>query len=117
MPWSFVAHDELWNLHPTTRVINSYKSNYLPDWEYYFPKLCQLEYFSYEMMQENLTIREAFEMCAREHLNSSMIRGRVYKNGQSLEEFSRALEEVVRPVYQSAINCGFQRWTMGSGGS
>lgn len=59
-------------------------------------------------------IREAFEMCAREHLNSSMIRGRVYKNGQSLEEFSRALEEVVRPVYQSAINCGFQRWTMGS---
>jgi len=56
-------------------------------------------------------------MCAREHLNSSMIRGRVYKNGQSLEEFSRALEEVVRPVYQSAINCGFQRWTMGSGGS
>ncbi len=112
VPWSFVAHDELWNLHPTTRVINSYKSNYLPDWEYYFPKLCRLEYFSYEMMQENLMIREAFEMCAREHLNSSMIQGRVYKNGQSLEEFSPALEEVVRPVYQPAINCGFQRWPM-----
>jgi hypothetical protein len=63
-------------------------------------------------MQENLIIREAFEICASEHLNSSMIQGRVYKNGQSLEEFSPALEEVVRPVYQPAINCGFQRWPM-----
>lgn len=117
VPWSFVAHDEFWNLHPTTRVINSYKSNYLPDWECYFPRLCRLEYFSYEMIQESQAVREAFEICAREHLNSSMIRGRVYKYGQSLEEFSRALEEVVRPVYQSAMNCGFQKWPMERAGS
>ena len=25
VPWSYVAHDELWNLTPTTRSINSTK--------------------------------------------------------------------------------------------
>ena len=38
VPWSYVAHDEFWNLHPTTRAINSSKSNHLPDWEIYFPR-------------------------------------------------------------------------------
>lgn len=110
VPWSYVAHDEFWNLHPTTRRINSRKSNQLPDWEIYFPKLCRLEYFSYEMIHTNQVVREAFELCAREHLNNSEIRGRIYRYGQSLTEFSNVLEEVVQPVYQSAKNCGFQNW-------
>ena len=33
VPWSYVAHDELWNLTPTTRSINSSKSNSLPKWD------------------------------------------------------------------------------------
>ena len=27
VPWQYVAHDELWNLHPTTKSINSSKNN------------------------------------------------------------------------------------------
>ena len=53
VPWSYVAHDEIWNLHPTTRSFNSRKSNHLPDWEMYFKKLCQLEYKSYKLMWKN----------------------------------------------------------------
>jgi len=30
VPWSYVAHDELWNLVPTTKSLNSSKSNRLP---------------------------------------------------------------------------------------
>lgn len=110
VPWSYVAHDEFWNLHPTTKRMNSSKGNYLPDWNIYFPKLCKLEYFSYEMMYQYDRVMEAFENCAREHLNSGEIRGRIYKKELSLHEFSRALEEVVQPVYQSARNCGFSEW-------
>ena len=33
VPWSYVAHDELWNLIPTTRSVNSSKSNNLPAYE------------------------------------------------------------------------------------
>ena len=53
---------------------------------------------------------EAFEKCAKEHLNNSDIRAHIYKKDLSLEMFSNALEEVVYPVYQSARNCGFHNW-------
>lgn len=42
VPWQYVAHDELWNLHPTTRSINSSKSNSLPSWSMYFSALGEL---------------------------------------------------------------------------
>lgn len=37
LPWSFVAHDELWNLIPTAKSTNSSKSNFLPAVEYLEP--------------------------------------------------------------------------------
>lgn len=115
VPWSYVAHDEFWNLHPTKSKINSSKSNHLPDWDMYFEKLCRLEYYSYEMMNTHAAVRDAFEKCAREHLNNIEIRGRMYRQGLSLAKFSAALEEVVMPVYQSAKNCGFLNWVYAKG--
>lgn len=50
VPWSYVAHDEMWNLNPTTKSINSSKSNNLPDWETYFERLARQEYQSYQLM-------------------------------------------------------------------
>lgn len=110
VPWSYVAHDEFWNLHPTTRAINSSKSNHLPEWDRYFPELCTLAYFSYEMMWEYEAVRASFERCAREHLNNTDVRRRIYRQGLSKKEFSGSLEEVLQPVYQSARNCGFPSW-------
>ena len=34
LPWSFVAHDRLWNLVPVDRAVNSAKSDRLPDRRY-----------------------------------------------------------------------------------
>lgn len=110
VPWSYVAHDEFWNLHPTTRGINSRKSNNLPDWEIYFPELARLEYLSYQLLWKYDAVHSEFEKCAREHLNNDEIRRRIYRAGLSYAEFSGALEDVIQPVYQSAKNCGFQNW-------
>lgn len=110
VPWSYVAHDEFWNLHPTTRRINSSKSNNLPDWNVYFPQLAKLEYSSYEMMWKYNVIQDAFEKCAREHLNDDGIRRKIYQKGKDFISFSNALEEILQPVYQSAKNCGFKDW-------
>ncbi len=115
VPWSYVAHDELWNLTPTTRRINSSKSNNLPDWDSYFPMLCKSEYFSYEMMWEYPKIHEAFEKCAREHLNNQEIKYKLYQQGLTEREFSERLEEVVFPAYQSAKSMGFSNWILGVG--
>ena len=56
LPWSFVAHDQLWNLIPTPRAINSTKSNNIPVTDKYFDKFVQLQYLglttSYTRMTE-----------------------------------------------------------------
>lgn len=110
VPWSYVAHDELWNLHPTTRSINSSKSNNLPDWEQYFPRLAHLEFQAYKVMWEKEPVHQVFEKCANEHLNNPDIRHRLYRAGQDQEQFTRQLEEILFPVYQSARTCGFKNW-------
>ena len=84
IPWSYVAHDEFWNLHPTTRSINSSKGNRLPAWEKYFVLLNRQEYLSYQMMWKYESVRVEFEKCAREHLNSDDIRQRL-NNAASLQ--------------------------------
>ena len=110
VPWSYVAHDEFWNLHPTTRGINSRKSNLLPDWDTYFPRLCKQEFFSYEMMWQHDSVHAEFEKCAKEHLNNEDVKRRVYRQGLTYSEFYTSLEEVIQPIYQSAKNCGFKNW-------
>lgn len=110
VPWSYVAHDEMWNLNPTTKSINSSKSNNLPDWETYFGRLAKLEYQSYQLMWKFDQIHKEFEKCAKEHINSDDIKYRVYRQGLEYYEFAGELKSIILPVYQSAQNCGFSSW-------
>ena len=110
VPWSYVAHDEFWNLSPTTRSINSSKSNYLPDWDKYFRKLVDIEYQSYRLIWQNDAIHKEFDKCAKEHINNDEIRYRIYREGLSKDEFAVGLESVVSPAYKAARDCGFANW-------
>ena len=115
VPWSYVAHDEFWNLHPTTRDINSSKSNRLPEWELYFPRFAGLEYLSYQMIWKYEAVRNEFKKCAKEHLNDPKIEYGLYREGLGEEEFTQQLREVVYPIYLSAKTCGFSSWKYESG--
>ncbi len=110
IPWSYVAHDEMWNLNPTTRSINSSKSNNLPSWEMYFEKLARLEYMSYQMIWKYEQVHKEFEKCAKKHINSDDVYYRIYSQGLKYDRFKGELEAVMLPVYQSARNCGFGMW-------
>ena len=111
VPWSYVAHDEFWNLHPTTKSINSSKSNHLADWETYFTGLANLQYESYQMMWQYEAVRKEFDTCAREHLNNEEIEYRLYRQeGLEREPFATMLADIIRPVYNAAQNSGFGRW-------
>ena len=110
VPWSYVANDEIWNLHPTTKSINSAKSNHLPKWDVYFKKLTEIEYLSYQLMWQYERIRKEFEKVKKKHLNSQMVEGRLYAPDLSREEFGNRLSEIVLPVYQSAKSAGFREW-------
>lgn len=54
LPWSFVAHDQLWNLIPTTKSVNSSKSNNLPS-EEYFNRFLELQHIGLTVTSENIS--------------------------------------------------------------
>ena len=74
--------------------------------------LCKMEYLSYELMWEYPEVHKSFDKCAKEHLNNPEIRHKLYQGGLSETEFSRRLEEVMFPVYQSAKSMGFSSWSL-----
>lgn len=110
VPWQYVAHDELWNLNPTTKSINSSKSNNLPDWDTYFESLCELEYKAHELSFTNKKVMAAFNKCADYHVNNDEIRRALYSEHLDRTVFYTRLENVIKPVYDSAKNCGFREW-------
>lgn len=112
IPWSYVAHDELWNLHPTTREINSSKSNCLPDWDCYFNKLCQIEYQAYELTWTYDRIHKEFENCLKEHINNDDVKGKLYRKSLAKTEFADNLRSIMLPVYESAQALGFEIWSL-----
>lgn len=110
VPWQYVAHDELWNLHPTTKSINSSKSNSLPSWNLYFNLLGQLEYRVYELKDQNEIIAQEFRKIIPYHLNNQEIRSQLYADGLDKNAFIGRLEHVVKPVYESVQMSGFREW-------
>ena len=110
VPWQYVAHDELWNLHPTTKSINSSKSNGLPEWDLYFDPLYRLEYLSYTLSKENEKIAEAFDKVSKYHLNNEEIARTLYCTGLTEGDFGERLSNVIRPIYNAAKNSGFREW-------
>lgn len=111
VPWSFVAHDELWNLVPTTKSLNSSKSNNLPCWDVYFPHLCDIEYASYSAIWQSDRIHSTFDKCAQEHVNTDDARMKLYEPGLDKEVFSAHLKEILLPSYKAAQNIGFLEWS------
>lgn len=64
VPWNFYAHNQLWNLVPTTPGVNSAKSDSLPDKKYY-KKFLQLQHIAARVLAKHphkwKTLREEYE--------------------------------------------------------
>lgn len=111
IPFSYVSSDEFWNLNPTTRSINSSKSNNLPSWERYFKPLVDIEYQSYSLIHRYPSIRELFEKTGKSHFSSLAIKEKLYnKNGLEKSTFERILAQILEPEYKAAFNSGFKLW-------
>ena len=113
IPWSYVAHDELWNLVPTTKTVNSSKSNNLPDWDIYFPRLAAAEYNAHQAVWKYDGIKhlqKAANDCLKEHVNNEEIRYKLYSTELDKSRFTEQLYNILRPSYDSAMNMGFRVW-------
>lgn len=47
IPWSYIAHDQLWNIIPTLKKVNSAKCDRLPSLKNHLGAFCQLQYDAY----------------------------------------------------------------------
>jgi len=100
LPWSFLAHDLIWNLHPINKKVNSSKSNFIPK-KSYFKRFYHLQYnFCNYLLNEdiNRSLENYYTLfnCSNEELNSL-----------SQEQFIIKMNSFYLPQYEIAKNMGF----------
>lgn len=105
LPWSFVAHDQLWNLIPTLPSVNSSKSNNLPD-ERYFNAFIQMQYNGIVIAKKIFSQREFDKQT--EHFISDF----ALKESSDLLDLNKlqdAYKRTVQPLNLLANNQGFKK--------
>ena len=112
VPWSFVLHDELWNLTPTFKNINSSKGNNLPSSNEYLNEFCELQYKAFLVGRESKKIPQRF---LEDYFN---INREIYKinshNDRSKDMFIDSLKNTIEPLCQIAYNQGYSSWKYGN---
>lgn len=106
IPWSFVMHDEPWNLVPMRRGANSSKGAQLPNMEKFFLPFCeqQLEAYVFARREGKYgKILEAYLSVDHEMMQYDL-------SDRSKESFSESLRKVIEPLYQIASNQGYSCW-------
>jgi hypothetical protein len=119
IPWSFVLHDRLWNLIPTSRSINSSKSDLLPPLETYLDSFINLQYRAYttavKIGYKNNILEDYLTLSENNFTTSSLVpppgdRGPgVIVPPES--EFKEIMQNTIIPLYRIARNQGFTIWT------
>ncbi len=112
IPWSFVMHNEPWNLTPTFKNVNSSKNDGLPKLDRYLDEFLNIQYRSIQYMKEGTTNQkymESYYNISRGKLLEDML-----KKGIELDEkaFYETLKDTLIPLYGIARNQGFEIWEM-----
>ena len=108
IPWSFVLHDELWNLVPTFKSVNSSKSNKLPNLENYMGKFCDLQYHAFQVARKNKKLRRSLEDYLT--INKNMDINALLHNEVPREYFIGSIKATIKPLFQIAYNQGYGLW-------
>lgn len=105
IPWSFVLHDELWNLTPTFKNINSSKGNNLPNLNLYMESFCELQYTAFSVIKQGNKLPQKYLddylTIDRELYNIDI------HDIESKAIFLKLLKNTIMPLYQIAINQGY----------
>lgn len=102
LPWSFVAHDELWNMIPTAKSTNSSKSDFLPAAEYLLP-FAQAQHAALVISKDRCTPRE-WTLTIESYLRDLRISEGELLDGDAL---AAAYQHTMGPLIQLATANGF----------
>ena len=106
LPWSFVAHDQLWNLIPADNSINSSKSDKLPPLDRFLPKLAEEHreairiYLGAGKKESALEDFTSLGYTPRDLLQLNR------------ERFLAAYQQTFSPLFQIAQNMGYEVWNV-----
>jgi hypothetical protein len=103
LPWSFVAHDQLWNLIPAPAAVNSSKSNSLPSGDH-FRLFVDLQYDGLQIARRVFSDRE-FDKFTEDYLADLHL-----PSADALLNYGQlfgAYERTVEPLITLAANQGF----------
>ena len=106
IPWRYVVHDKIWNLIPTTRIVNSSKSDNLPSMDRYLSKFTDLHFTAFSQIYSSASSQhdhktlEEYALIFKDDL--SVIKDYPY------DIFAGKMIDIIRPLYQTAANLGFE---------
>lgn len=110
VPRSYISNDELWNLTPMDRSLNSSKSNKLPEWNKYFDRFANNQYELYQSIHSYDEVKDKFTKCIAKNINSIWAVNDLYIKGNSKERFKSILEKHLQAVYEDAYLQGYAKW-------
>lgn len=104
IPWSFVAHDQIWNLMPADSSINSSKSNKLPDLDIYLLKLAEAHQKAVSIIyHQNPSDSLLEDYCSIVDRPYDLI-------NMDQEHLLTVFRKTFGPLYQIASNMSFETW-------
>lgn len=106
IPWSFVLHNEIWNLYPMYRNINSGKNNKLPDKDKYLDRFCEKQYQAFMISKNWKKDRKITEQYL--HVKQDIFE--IEKSDRGHDAFLLAMRQTIEPLYQIANNQGYMVW-------
>lgn len=116
VPRSYISNDELWNLTPMSKTLNSSKNNRLPDWNAFFKPFARYQYYLYSLVfpadasKKSPVLIEKFEKCRKNNVNAIWASDTLYIPGNSEVQFMNILSHNLKPVYEAAQLQGYDIW-------
>lgn len=116
VPRSYISNDELWNLTPMRRSLNSSKNNRLPSWDEFFEPFARYQFYLYGLIfPENpakcsQVLISKFEKCRKNNLNAIWASENLYIPGNSDIQFVNILNHNLKPIYEAAQLQGYDTW-------
>lgn len=105
LPWSFVAHDQLWNLIPTLPAINSSKSNSLPMSDL-FESFVTIQHSALVISRKHMKLKEWESFVESYEVDLGITSDKL----TDLDSLREAYNRVIGPLLSLAKTQGFQTW-------
>ena len=103
IPWSFVSHNQNWNLIPADGSFNSSKSNRIPDLDYYLPKLAAIQH---RALQIYIPVSGKRDAIVNEYFALGLSPQKLM--AMTNENFLKIYRKTFTPLSQMAENMGFR---------